>query len=341
MRKILHAAVAAALLAVPAQAGSVSDPYTSFFVLGDSLSDNGSIIPQPNWLFATGGAPYFDRPDLPLNPFSGLPDIEEGGTFTNGDVWSQPITDDFLANGKLTVNFANGGATTGTLAGPAGLDLSTQAQAAAFNPFKGSRPLASVWFGGNDILGAYFAAGGTTGTDFSGMAMAATAAATNIFQQMGFMNAFGIRDFIVPLMPDLGLTPRFITTAEPLLPGIAAIATAATDTFNNTLIANMALLRASGANISIIDVNSLLKDAAANPGSYGYNNVTDACVTPSATCANVAEYLFIDDVHPTAGAHAIIGQQAVAALTPVPLPAGAWLLLGGLGLLAARRRSAA
>ena len=43
MLKTLTIAAAAACFVVPAQAASIADPYTSFIVLGDSLSDPGNI----------------------------------------------------------------------------------------------------------------------------------------------------------------------------------------------------------------------------------------------------------------------------------------------------------
>ena len=99
----------------------------------------------------------------------------------------------------------------------------------------------------------------------------------------------------------------------------------------------------------MLDVNALFSEDLEDPSALGYVNVTAACVTtdtsgpgPVRTGAGNApdSYLFIDDVHPTAAAHARIGAAASAALAPLPLPVGVWFLLDGLGALALRKRAA-
>jgi hypothetical protein len=46
LRKTALIAVLAACAAVPAAATTIHEPYSSFWVLGDSLSDNGISTPR-------------------------------------------------------------------------------------------------------------------------------------------------------------------------------------------------------------------------------------------------------------------------------------------------------
>ena len=59
--------------------------------------------------------------------------------------------------------------------------------------------------------------------------------------------------------------------------------------------------------------------SSSNPAQYGLTNVNTPCFSgaidrPGTVCANPDEYLFWDSVHPTAAAHQIFGDFALAAL---------------------------
>ncbi len=127
-------AVCALCLAVPAaEARTIDAPYSSFYVFGDSLSDNGNLFRE------TGGA-------VPQDP----PYAE--GRFSNGPVWAELVD---VAR-MPTVNFAVGGATLGATAD--GIpDFVAQVDSfltAGLASTSGVRPLAAVWFGANDLFGA-------------------------------------------------------------------------------------------------------------------------------------------------------------------------------------------
>jgi phospholipase/lecithinase/hemolysin len=81
-------------------------------------------------------------------------------------------------------------------------------------------------------------------------------------------------------------------------------------------------------NIISIDVNSLLSD----PTKLGFTNVTEPCFNriTQTVCANPDEYLYWDEIHPTARAHSILAQAALAAI-PEPSPALGMLALGAVG----------
>ena len=125
------AAVSATLLASAAAAAS----FTSAYFFGDSLTDPGNLYGD------TGK-------QMPLSP----PYFE--GRFSNGRVWAEHIADDFTAKGLSTANFAYGGATALESDGfPP--DLPDQIDGfAGSGALLGRRPVATLWFGSNDILNA-------------------------------------------------------------------------------------------------------------------------------------------------------------------------------------------
>ena len=91
MNKTLIAAACVASLSVPVNAAGVEDFFTSFYSLGDSLTDDGKF-----GLASEGGL---------LEP----PSFE--GRFTTGLTWSEYIEDAFTISGDDTRNYALGGAT--------------------------------------------------------------------------------------------------------------------------------------------------------------------------------------------------------------------------------------
>ena len=132
-------------------------------------------------------------------------------------------------------------------------------------------------------------------------------------------------------------------------PAIMGLGTAASQAFNNGLMANLFAYTAPGTSTTVFDSYGLLHDMTANPAAYGLTNVTSGCYdgqpdgTPSpgastvSECANPDGYIYFDTEHPSARAHQILADSLAAQL--VPEPASGWALtLGGLGLLGFMRR---
>ncbi|MEM9045968.1 MAG: SGNH/GDSL hydrolase family protein [Pseudomonadota bacterium] len=334
-------ALSVAMIAGPAQsADPITDNFTSFFVFGDSLSDNGNLFA------ATGNTtpqspPYFD------------------GRFSNGPVWNEQVIQSFSGLG-VAANFAFGGAQATTDADPVP-DFAAQVglfQANIPGPALGDRPLASVWFGANDLFA-------TIGT--ANQTSAALAAAENIRLNIEALNGLGINDFVVFNLPDLGQTPLFsspiIIPDDTARAAASAAATLATNTFNEALREELLFLDDDGPfvfeedaiNIVTIDTNAIFNELLANPAAFGVSDTVTTCVISdddgniiqncvadlgqqAADEAN-AERVFFDTVHPTQQIHSQLTTEfETTVAASVPLPAPAFLLLGALGFLVAQRR---
>jgi phospholipase/lecithinase/hemolysin len=144
----------------------------------------------------------------------------------------------------------------------------------------------------------------------------------NLVTIVDTLKAEGAADILVPGMPDIGLTPYY----QSLGPVVAAEASALTDGFNAALQAELP------SGVTYVDTASLLRQIVANPGEYGFTNVTDACYsgTGGSACADPNQYLFFDDFHPTFHADTLV---ADAFATVIPEPGTLFAISTGLGLL--------
>ena len=320
MKKILAAAILA-LTPMSAQAGPVG-VFDDVWVFGDSISDPGNLASDPAF------ASQVEPPGVPIYPT---------GQFTNGDTWAVQKGVD-RASGR---NFAYGSARAAT-AGPIPFtDVPGQpifdvpdfaAQIASFQLARatglplGANPVGIVAFGGNDLLAAFR----------SGDATAIPAAIETLVGGVDVLLASGLEKVVVFGVPDLGQIPEILAASDPFA---ALRATAASESFNSTL---QAVLRGKD-NVHYFDLFGLLQTAAANPGIFGFTNVTEACVndpralTQPGFLRDCPGYLFYDTIHPTGAAHAQIAGAVTDLIAPIPLPAGLWLVLTAVGVLGAAR----
>lgn len=281
------------MLPMKATAGTFSQVYA----FGDSLVDNGNLFQLTGGNFPP--SPYFE------------------GRFSNGSVWTEYLAESL---GLTETNLAFGGATTGTantITLPPGFPilpgLTQQIQGfVGANPQSDANALYIVSAGANDYLNGV--------QDF-------TQPVNNLASAVTSLASVGAKNFLVSNLPDLSQIP--LNKGNPFSAQISALTTA-----HNTYLSQQIATLNQQLNINIIlfDVNSLISQAIASPGEFGFTNVTDPCLNFAAQtiCANPDEYLFWDNVHPTTYTHKIV---AGAALATVPEPSAAlgMLALGALG----------
>ena len=294
-------AAALALAAVPALAQS---PFSKTVFFGDSLTDTG----------------YYRPVLVQLDPSASIV-----GRFTTnpGWVWSDYLADYYgtnampNGNGQTGDNYAAGGARVGVDNTnplnpmlPATPSLKTQLNAylTANGGKADANALYTVWGGANDLFAV---AAGAPAQATIGAAVA---------DQVGMvatLEGAGAQYVMVPNLPDIGLTPSSRAGGAVAMAQGTALAKA----YNDALFGG---LKQAGLQVIPVDTFSILQEIVANPGSYGFSNVSDmACTSASSlTCSPLSyaspgaadAYVFADGVHPTTAAHRILGQYAISIL---------------------------
>ena len=303
-RSVLACAAAAslALTSVPAAA------YDDLYVFGDSLSDSGN-------LYAMTGSTY---PPIPYFE----------GRFSDG-----PVAVELLAKGLGATlhNFAVAGAQTSTLGQISGTGMTSQVNGfATAVTGTGADPnaLYFVWGGANDLRAAGANAGAAIAPTIGNLAFI-----------VDTLYDLGARNFLLPNLPDLGLTPEAIEGGPASVAGASAVSQA----FNFNLAATYSVVASMspGAHFTYFDALGAQTTIVDGVSSNGFTNVTNRCLdtrNPAAItlCATPDTYLYWDNIHPTAAAHALLGAQMLAA---VPEPQTMLLMaVGVLGLLGAMWR---
>jgi len=320
---IAAAALAAGLGASPASA------FTTIYAFGDSLSDVGNVYTA----LGVPAAPYYQ------------------GRFSNGPNWVDDLSTD-LGLGAVTPSltggndFAVGGAQTGPTPVNSGSPIDLDGQVALFtslHSLPGSSPKSGALYtldiGANDImnaLGTYGASDATDLTAFLNQAVSNTVAAVDgLFKD-------GAQDLLYYEVPDLSVVPAFANYGS-------EAGTLAKD-FNEDVLADFAPLESQGLTVFDVPIFNALDQIVADPTRYGFTNVTTPCFsgsfdTAGTECSNPNQYLFWDQEHPTAAAHALTAEVAYDVLEGDPIAVGVpepstWALMltgfAGLGLLSLR-----
>jgi phospholipase/lecithinase/hemolysin len=308
--------------------------FDAIYAFGDSLSDVG------NALIATGGA----EPGPPY----------VNGQFSNGPVWVQdlaaglglaPLAPSLMGGTDYAYGTGETGPTAFNTSNPATDLTGPTGQIAQFltvDPTADPHALYTIWIGSNDLEDIL---AGATPSQYA--ADIATAVG-NIDSAIATLAGAGAKDFLIVTVPDLGLTPGALALGPTTSAALSAVAAG----FDSTLVDGAgpipslgAIAGADGLSLSVLNTYSLLDAIVANPASYGFSNVTQPCLTGEVNysggtaCPNPNQYLFWDEIHPTAAGQAIVADAALTVLAPEPgsvFLTAAGLL--GLGLAFRRQR---
>jgi phospholipase/lecithinase/hemolysin len=315
--------------------------FDKIYVFGDSFSDTGNIFNTSTFL-----QPFEELlgRDIPVTPQS--PPYFEG-RFSNGPIWTENLSDDLgltstpsselsvfnpalplpspvtitadgvqaspFFNGATTtqsVNFAYGAAQTGTNGSGEFGDLipGVTSQVDSFikdhqqvQQSADPEALYVIWAGAND----YSIDGGNP-----------EATVDNLETSIKNLYDTGARNFLVADLPDLGKIPAVTGLDNPQ---VADALTNFTQAHNSLLAGSLNELDNSLTDINLtpLEISGLFEDVRANPEDFGFTNTSDSFLDPTTltpSSSNPDEYLFWDDIHPTAAFHDLVGDFALDTL---------------------------
>jgi phospholipase/lecithinase/hemolysin len=346
----------AVMACTPAAAGSIK--YDDLILFGDSLTDTGNSYlatitetppsPDPTYYpnigHYTDGATYGERMWQALQlPGNLAPSFVGGTNYAIGGARSR--------YGSAQMTDAGGLRLPPPVGTPDPDDPPIGSYLRQIDDYFGDTggvadpdALYVVWMGGNDARDAatlFFAPDPTLPDPLDLVAQSVGDVTNGIVELI----AAGARNFLVPTVSDIGLTPE----AQSLGAAAAAVLSSWAQAYNDALDAALdlaldAIVGIDDLDLWQVDTFDRLGEVLDNPGRFGLTNVTDPCLSgyfvnaPTGgdieLCSNPAEYAFYDAVHPTSTVHAILAEDFLVA---VPVPGSLPLLAGGLLLVGLRR----
>ena len=281
-----------------------ANAYTQVIVFGDSMSDNGNMykigMDLANW-------------GVPMPP-------NVGGRFTNGPVILEIMS--YVLH-KPLLNYAFGGAKSGydSLIPAYGFNIGMNTEVDDFIGNLGwksadSKALYVIWTGPDDFY---------KGVNIFNPKVVSTVT-NNINSAMTKLYKKGARNFFIPLMPDLSITPSAGIHAT-VTDGYKEAAYQRSSEFATSLTSMLKSFAKQYplAKVRTFDTFTVLTTELQKYEALGYN-VTDACYTPpfmglpGPVCDNPDEYVFWDENHPTSWISKLIGESFAAAAVGAVLP---------------------
>ena len=316
---------AVGLVAAATPASAAGSGFDSLFVFGDSLSDaqGGNSVPvAPNQGGLLIPAPYDD------------------GRVSNGPVAAEYLGGLLGLSRAQQFQYAVAGARSGTTGEIPGVGTVLTGLKTQVGAFAAGGPNAAyggglflVWAGANDLRDALVAAaapgGGPSPIDsFAGIL-------DNLQWSVSGLYALGARNFLLPNLPNLGLTPASQALGTQAMEGASGV----------TWLFNAAYAGAvQGWQASMADAQFYTYDTFNAHNQLfmagGFSNLSNGCLVPVAGAAQAqsacSESFYVDDIHPTTSVHLVLAQGMAAA---VPEPETLLMMAGGLlALLGVARR---
>lgn len=333
LSRVAGALCAAGLLAAALPAAAVVanpvQPFSSLFVFGDSLSD------------AAGGNNL-----MPMPPNEG--GLATPSPYDNGRVSNGPVAAEYLGGllglsqaqqFQYAVAGARSGA-TGRIPGVGTVNTGLQTQVGVFAQGGANAAYAGglfmVWAGANDLRDYLETA--TLNDDPS-----ATFASIlgNLGQAVTTLYGLGARNFLLPNIPNLGLTPASQALGLQAMGGASYVTGLFNDAYGAAVDSWQSQL--AGAHLYTFDAFSAHNQLFGVSIQQGWNTSNgclvpvDGATQPQSACS---VSFYVDDIHPTTAVHQVLAQSMAAA---VPEPESMLLMASGLVALLglARRRQRA
>lgn len=261
--------------------------FNGLTIFGDSLSDSGNLFELTGFF---PPFPYFE------------------GQFTNGDIWVDYLTNDLGFEASQVQNFAVGGATTGRDNGLdplIGLLTGTEQnlpglldEVDSYLGALGSAPanpdsLYVVWAGANDLF--------DLPSDPAAIPAFLANAVQNVATTITTLAQRGADTFLVPNLPNLGLTPRAMGD------GNSAEATMLSSAFNASLANALTVLEQNpqlAIDIIPVDIFGLTTEILNAPAEFGFTNVADPLLEQIEL--QDPGFFWWDDQHPTTRVHDLL-----------------------------------
>jgi Ca2+-binding RTX toxin-like protein len=308
--------------------------FTGVYVFGDSLVDPGNALKAAKFLddlpftSTPDRAPTADKgyflgrfsdgytfADLVSNKLIGL---AQKATFPYGfedPLLGIPITIGGRPDG-INLSFAYGGAQAirGKELVP---DLDEQTDAYRNYPAADPNALYIITVGGNDVRELVprsdVPVTGATATN------KLKTIAAEIADEVAQLYQFGARHVLITGSPDVGLIPYYAGSADEAgKRGLASEYSTRLDALVRTALEGLTL--PAGAALHGYSLNAFADRLAASPASYGLTDLTHArtLVQAGALAPVGSGFLFFDDVHPSAQAHALAAADILASLGGTP-----------------------